>query len=120
MTKKTEDSNSPFKIGPDRRFVTTASTIIALLSGCIYCTWTAANAFNKMERSIETLTSKVDTLASDSIKQTAIIREELSLKISHAWLADEQYRWVSQLKWELRYSDYSIPDPREFRISKTP
>lgn len=118
MTKKTEDSTPPFKIGPDLRLVTTASTIIALLGGCIYGTWAAASAFNKMERSIDGLSTKVDTLSAESSKQIVLMREDLSAKINHAWLADEQYRWVNQLKWELRKTEFTVPDPREFRGSK--
>jgi len=114
-SSSSDESASPFKIGPDRRFITTIGTIITLLGGCIFGTWNAAMAFNKMERSIEELSRRMDAIHSDTTKQLQATREELSLKVGQAWLVDEKFRWSSQLKWEFRNSTFTIPDPKEFR-----
>lgn len=109
------ESASPFKIGPDRRLIVTLGTIVTLLGGCIFGTWNAAIAFNKMDASIDALSRRMDYIHADTTKQLQATREELALKVGQAWLVEEQFRWSSQLKWEFRNSTFTIPDPKEFR-----
>lgn len=102
--KSPEDTNAPFKLLPDKRFVSSITVAVSFIGALIVGTWVVRGYAEELTGSIRDLRGEVQQL-----------RQEMAHQSKRAWLYEEQISWVTALDREFRRSEYNIPPATKFR-----
>lgn len=117
----TSNTSPGISIGPDQKVKIPLGYLLSGLGILVSCTVTVSvflvNTKNETQQSIKDIGVKLEVSQDKMQEQIQSLRKEVQEQGKRAWLWDEQTRWVGQLRWEFRKSEYIIPDPRDFRTA---
>jgi hypothetical protein len=113
----TSDTNAPMTITPEKRLRTTIGTSVLVIGAVISLTWGASTYLNKIDTAQAKTDARIEKMEESISAQIQALRMEVQSQGRRVWLAEEQFRWAGQLRWEFRKSEYVIPEPRDFRTT---
>lgn len=111
----TSDTNAPMTVTAEKRLKTTLGSVVLVLGAVISLTWGASAYLNKIDTAQEKTDARLNKMEEALSAQIQSLRNEVTLQSRRAWLWEEHARWVGQLRWEFRKSEYIIPEPRDYR-----
>ena len=102
---------------PEKRLRTTIGSAALVIGAVISLTWGASTYLNKIDSAQAKTDARIEKMEQFISSQIEALRMEIAENNKKVWLADQQYRWAGQLRWEFRKSEFNIPEPRDFRAT---
>lgn len=102
-------------VTPEKRLRTTIGTALGVLGFAVAGTWGASAYFNAIDSRNQRVELRMERMQDVLTEQIQQLRSEVAAQGRRAWLAEEQYRWVSALEREFRRSEFTIPPADKYR-----